>query len=42
MNVTPWEADTVLMPVPLRFATQVAEYVAALKSGRTVTQSERS
>jgi hypothetical protein len=34
-----WGADTVLMPVPLRLAPQVAEYLAGLSTG-TVTRAE--
>jgi hypothetical protein len=40
MEATDWEAGTVLMPVPLRYAPQVAEYVAGLKAGRTIPQPE--
>ena len=29
-----WGADTVLMPVPLRWAGQVADYLEGLRSGR--------
>ncbi len=37
MNEMMLQADVVLMPVPLRFAPQVADYVSALVSGRTET-----
>lgn len=30
-----WEADTVLMPVPLRLAEQVGRFVSDLKAGCT-------
>ena len=29
-----WDSDTVLMPVPLRWAQQVADYLAALQRGQ--------
>lgn len=40
-QATMWEPGTVLMPVPLRFAVKVGDYVAALRAEVVVTpQSE--
>jgi hypothetical protein len=36
MTKSTWTADIVLMPVPLRWAPQVAEYLAGLKAGQAV------
>jgi hypothetical protein len=40
MDERAWGPDTVLMPVPLPFAPQVAEYLAALRAGRTAAHAD--
>jgi len=39
VNTTTWSTDTVLMPVPLRWAPQVAELLAGLRAGRISQES---